>query len=288
MKINFKFKKKENAISKEDINYNVYNALNLVNEELGENYIETGFNPFEEGFELDESYVNEILKSQKEAEELASPQFITDGPDAALKAFEKSMAGSVNALAQLEALLNDPRVPMATKRKIQKIIEYIKMRIQLLEIEIKKLKKKESQNALEMYQQINALNWYYYKDFEESFLNENFDIMKYYEHLIDLTPESTNNPREVLSELREDIHEVLNELGLDREDRQEIRQEVREEIKDFIQDVRSGESVQERAVELFENVEEIIQDKVEENIQETSTPTSTSQPRVREDEGMSR
>lgn len=256
-------KKKENAIAEQDINYNVYNALNLVNEELGENYVETGFNPFEEGFELNEAYINEILKSQKEAEELLSPQFINDGPDATIKAFEKSLTASSNALAKLTELLNDPRVPSIQKGKIQKIIEYIKMRIQMLEIEIKKLKKKESQNALEMYQQINALNWLYYKEFEESFMNEEFDIMMHLDHLFDLTPE-VESPREILTDLREDVHEVLNELGFSKDDRQEVRQEIREEVRDFIQDIKSGKSVEESARELRSDVGNILKDKVQE------------------------
>ena len=262
-------KKNENTISEQDINYNVYNALNLINEELGENYVETGFNPFEEGFELNESYIFEILKSQKEAEDLLSPEFINDGPNATVKAFEKSLKCSATALAKLEALLNDPRIPNVQKRKIQKIIEYIKMRIQMLEIEIKKLKKKESQNALEMYQQINALNWLYYKDFEESFVEEEFDIMQHLDNLLDLTPE-IENPREVLRDLKEDVHEVLNELDLNKEEIHEIKQEIKEEVQDFIQDVKSGKSIEESARELYSDVGKIVKSA------------------VKEDEGMSR
>lgn len=263
-------KKKENAIAEQDINYNVYNALNLVNEELGENYVQTGFNPFEADFELDESYITEILKSQKEAEELISPQFINDGPDATLKAFEKSLNGSVVALGKLEALLKDPRIPEFKKRKIQKIIEYIKMRIQMLEIQIKKLKEKEDQNALAMYQKINALNWYYYKDFEDSFIENEFDVMKHLDDLLDLTPDWVQNPREVLRDLREDVHEALNEMGLNREERQEVRQAIREEVKEFIQDVKSGESVKQSEAELRRDVGKIVKDA------------------GREDDGMSR
>lgn len=256
-------KKKENVISEQDINYDVYNALNLVNEELGENYVETGFNPFEEGFELDASYITEVLKIQKEAEDLLSPEFINDGPDATIKAFEKSLNGSATALAKLEVLLNDPRIPEVNKRKIRKIIEYIKMRMQMLEIEIKKLKEKEEQNALEMYQKINALNWYYYKDFEESFVQDEFDIMHHLDHLLDLTPE-IDNPREVLRDLREDVHEVLNDLGLNKEEIQEVRQEIREEVRDFFQDVKSGKSVEESARELRSEVGNILKDKAKE------------------------
>ena len=70
---------KTKKIQKDNIDYNVLNALNLLNEHLGESYLNEGFNPFDPGFELSEEFTIERYNNSCTKKEVKSPDFINQG-----------------------------------------------------------------------------------------------------------------------------------------------------------------------------------------------------------------
>ena len=156
-----------------NINYNVYNALNLACEDLGEQYIQTGFNPFGEHFVLDEEYITDSLLNNKNAPEIKCPEFVEKGEKACNIAFSCSLENCTALLADLESKLNNPELSSETKAKLQKIITYLKMRIELLMIFTQKQKK--SKNKFNQYKKLLSLNYAYGDILEDSFSNI-FDI----------------------------------------------------------------------------------------------------------------
>ncbi|MBE7082593.1 MAG: hypothetical protein E7378_02830 [Clostridiales bacterium] len=138
--------------------YDVFNALNLVNEELGQSYLQNGFNPFESNFVLSEDYVVDTLKNKKLAPELQTPDFIEKGTKATKKAFDLSKQNCLNLLESLLSLLNNPNLTPEQKAKLANLIAQLKMFLELLSINTKKLSKEK--NALKMYYDMLAINWY--------------------------------------------------------------------------------------------------------------------------------
>lgn len=141
----------------ESINYNVYNGLNLMNEELGQSYVENGFNPFGDDFVLDEEYVTEQLENNSIKEELTTPNFILEGDDIAMDAFQASSEGASEMVDLLQGHLNNPDIPEPMKIQFRKMLAYLLSRNEL--IRLYKKKKKKERNALLMYQNLNSLNW---------------------------------------------------------------------------------------------------------------------------------
>lgn len=82
-----------------DINYDVFNGLNLINEDLGQSYLDNGFNPLGDDFVLDDDFVIEQFENDKTSVEIPTPDFILQGDKATRLAFETSIE---NCLALLE------------------------------------------------------------------------------------------------------------------------------------------------------------------------------------------
>lgn len=156
-----------------NINYNVYNALNLLNEELGQSYLDNGFNPLGERFELSEEYVEDVLENDKNKEEINSPDFLQHGPKVADMAFKASLENATFVLGKLNEMLNNPNISDKVKLQIKKIIEYILCRNELIRLYLKK--KKKEKDTLRAYQNLTALNWQYGKCLQGTF-NKEFNI----------------------------------------------------------------------------------------------------------------
>lgn len=156
-----------------NINYNIYNALNLACEDLGERYLETGFNPFGDNFVLNEEYITDNLLNCKNAPEIKCPEFIEKGEKASIQAFECSLENCTALLAETESKLNSPDLTPEAKAKLQKIIIYLKMRIELLIIFTQKQKK--AKNKFNQYKKLLSLN-YTYGDILEDSYEESFDL----------------------------------------------------------------------------------------------------------------
>ena len=139
------------------IDYNIFNALNLVNEELGNSYAQNGFNPFETGFCLDEFYIKENLSAKAKAFEIDSPDFINNGPKQTAVAFENAKNNSEQLIIALTELLSKENLSQSDIKKLKYYIAQLKCFKELLNIFIAKLKKEK--NLLEMYKKALAINW---------------------------------------------------------------------------------------------------------------------------------
>ena len=157
-----------------NINYDIYNALNLACEDLGQQYLNTGFNPFDKGFVLDEEYIADSLLNCKNCPEIKCPEFIEKGEKASNQAFSNSLENCTNLLAELESKANSPELTAEQKAKLQKLIAYLKMRIELLMIFTQKQKKQK--NKFNQYKKLLALN-YLFADYLEDSFNQNFDSL---------------------------------------------------------------------------------------------------------------
>lgn len=160
-------------LSEEEINYNIYNALNLYNEELGEEYLCNGFNPFENNFELSEQYIIERFVNSAIKKELKEPEFIFDTTKKIKQAFLNSINNCQQALSEIESKLSAPNLPETIKQELKKLKTYLLCRIQLLNLYCKKIKK--NKNVFKLYSNIQSLDWHTSEIFEESY-KEQFDI----------------------------------------------------------------------------------------------------------------
>lgn len=147
---------KTSKIEEKDINYDIYNALNLLNENLGESYLTQGFNPFDEGFELSEEFALERYHNACQKKEIISPDFINQGTKQTQKAFETSVQNLDALILNVDQLLSDYTLDEKTKKQYENIRLYLICRRQLTLIFIAKLKKQK--NTLKMYEELTFLN----------------------------------------------------------------------------------------------------------------------------------
>lgn len=153
-------------------NFNVYNALNLIQEDLGEIYKESGFNPFGEEYILTEDFVIERFSNNKAAKEVLTPNFL-NGEKETLTAFSASANNAQEIINKLDEKINSPETPEPVKAELKKLKMYLLCRIELLNNYKKNFKKKK--NDLKMYKNILAVDWKTADIFEETF-KEQFDV----------------------------------------------------------------------------------------------------------------
>ncbi|MBQ7885106.1 MAG: hypothetical protein IJ318_03330 [Clostridia bacterium] len=208
-----------------NINYSVYNALNLACEDLGQQYIETGFNPFGNSFELTEDYIADALANGKNAPEIKSPDFIEKGDKATLQAFANSLTNCESLLAELEGKANSAELSPEQKAKLQKVVTYLKMRIELLKMYIEKFKSKK--NKLKLYQNLLALNYAYGEMLEDSY-QEAFDAHALANQLLFIQQNQTKTTpardEALIAKAKQIIANNLKNQELANEQAQEIKQ----------------------------------------------------------------
>ncbi len=166
-------KKKIERLTEEQIDYNVLNALNLMNEELGESYVATQFNPFDEGFKLEEDFLIERYNNACIKKEIISPDFISYGVSETKKAFESSLTNLTEILAVVDEKLSEYTLEESLRKKYNKLRIYILCRMQLTNIFLAKLKTEK--NTLKMYQDLQSLDWELSECFYDCY-DENFNI----------------------------------------------------------------------------------------------------------------
>ena len=140
-----------------NINYDVLNALNLYNEDLGQSYLQNGFNPFSADFILDENFIADILDNQKNKKELPCPNFLEQADNKVSKAFDMSLNNALNLLDSISQMLNTPNLTQKQKNYLNKILLQIKLFIELNKKYKLELKKKK--NKYQLYINMLALNW---------------------------------------------------------------------------------------------------------------------------------
>ena len=150
-------KKQQKQIQESQINYDVYNALNLVHEDLGNSYLNDGFNPFEEDFKISANFIIDRYINSCNRQEVNSPTFIENGAKETKIAFEKSLQNCINMLAAVDQLLTNPKVSEKQKQALKKLKLLLEFRIQLLNLYIANVLK--SKNTFQMYKNILSLDY---------------------------------------------------------------------------------------------------------------------------------
>ncbi len=134
----------------------VFNALNLYNEELGNSYKKDGYNPFDDDFVLTEDFTNDILEAKKTSGDIFPESFLEYGNKEVKKHFENAIINDNEILDKLNKELENA-TNEKDKKQIKKAIIFLKNRNELLKVNILKLKQKDA-NALKMYIEMFGLD----------------------------------------------------------------------------------------------------------------------------------
>ncbi len=140
---------KTNSFEQSIKSVDVFNALNLYNEELGNSYKNDGYNPFDDDFILTEEYTNYILENKKLNTEVFTESFLEFSNKTVSKHFQNAIENDNTILDNLTQELENA-TNEKDKKQIKKAIVFLKNRNELLKVNITKLKQKDA-NAIKMY-----------------------------------------------------------------------------------------------------------------------------------------
>lgn len=197
---------KTKRLTENQINYNIFNALNLFSEELGEDYLNGNFNPFNENFKLTEDFVIERFENQQnKPPEVVSPEFVEGGVNKTKLAFNQSITNCNLTLAEVERALNAPQTSPTAKKYLLKLKTYLLCRIQLLNINLKNLKK--NKNTLKMYLNVEGLDYNTSKLFEQSY-KEMLDVQTIISAYVNMQHQQNakiNKQNQILKQMAKEI-----------------------------------------------------------------------------------
>lgn len=162
-----------------EINFNVYNMLNLHNEKLGKLYIEKGFNPYGDNYEFTVDEVVNLLDIQKNEKTLNFPDFLEKTPKEIKEAYQNSLNNTIEMKTEAE---NSEDLENESKTYITR---YFDMRKALLEIEIESMNSPEF-NETQSFQEISSLDKLIGDFMEETFEKQsnNFYIFSQIKNLL--------------------------------------------------------------------------------------------------------
>lgn len=198
-----------NGVSIKDINLEVFNALNLYNEDLGQSYLETGFNPFNKDFVLDEQYISDVLNNEKNKKEINCPDFLEQTDSKIIKAFELSDVNTKNLIEALDKKINSSELTASQMESFKKIIVNLKMFGELNRKYKNELRKKK--NKYQMFLNMLALNWQLSEELAKSFTNE-FNLNNALNKIVNIEKIKQNSDNEKLKEQAKQIIENNKKL----------------------------------------------------------------------------
>lgn len=156
-------KKSENVLMddikhdlKEDKSVDVFNALNLYNEDLGKLYEEQGYNPFDSDFTLDEEFAKDILEIKSKKGKAFPEPFLDASNKNISKNFDIAIENNNEILKEIQNKLKG-NLSTQDKKQLKKMVITLKNRGELLKLAKDKLKQKDA-NALKMYLEIYGLD----------------------------------------------------------------------------------------------------------------------------------
>lgn len=156
-------KKSENVLMddikhdlKEDKSVDVFNALNLYNENLGKLYEEQGYNPFDSDFTLDEEFAKDVLEIKSKKGKAFPEPFLDASNKNISKNFDIAIENNNEILKELQNKLKG-NLSTQDKKQLKKMVITLKNRGELLKLAKDKLKQKDA-NALKMYLEIYGLD----------------------------------------------------------------------------------------------------------------------------------
>lgn len=152
----------------QNINYDIYNALNLMNENLGDAYLLYGFNPYGTNkFLISDDYILDRYHNSCTKSNIISPVFIEKEGKEPQVAFEQSVQNLNLCLNEVETKLSSPNLPAKDKECLLKLKHYLLCRIELTNIFLKRLSK--TKNKFDLYKQLQSLDISLSKYFDTSY-----------------------------------------------------------------------------------------------------------------------
>lgn len=163
-----------------DTNYSVFNALSLMSPTLGDCYTEDGYNPFPEGYEINEQDVSDILATKKFCKKIeVSPEFVDMGINKSRENFKLALENT--KLLKNEMIKKSINSDILSKKRCDKVIMYLKNRQALLEKFLSRINK--NSNILEMLQELDDLDPRLAEMIKSTFYN-NFNLKVALDNLI--------------------------------------------------------------------------------------------------------
>lgn len=185
-----------------NVDYNIFNALNLYNNDLGQSYIDTGFNPFGNNFVLDENFIADVLNNEKAQKDFDCPAFLEQNENEIAKCFDLSETNILSLYNTLDAKSNSANMSPIQKKHLQKILIALKMYLEL--IKIYKLKLKKEKNKYQLYLNLLAINWNLSNELSSSFTNE-FNLNHVVNSIIEQEVSLQQQNDEIIQQAREII-----------------------------------------------------------------------------------
>ena len=153
----------------QETSYDILNALNLINEDLGKAYEEKGYNPLGEGFNLDEDYAYNTIDKNKYKKTVLVEPFLENGNRAVSANFKFALANTT--ALKLDILTEMENADPELKQKLSDVLFYLNNREELLIQAIEKLKDM-AENSFKLYEAIYNLDSNYGEMLKESFFKE--------------------------------------------------------------------------------------------------------------------
>lgn len=143
--------------STKNINLDVFNALSLENEKLGQSYIENGYNPFNKEFILTEEYTKDTLQKRHKNPSISNEPFLQANNKKIASSFQNAIAFNQLIEQKLLLTLYNENLDKSVNREIEKVVVFLKNRGELLRLNLKQLKYKNT-DALKLYTEIALLD----------------------------------------------------------------------------------------------------------------------------------
>ena len=161
----------EKEVERRHLDPDVFNALNLYDEKLGEEYEKQGYNPFEPNFKLTEDFALEVLEAKAKEQGLPEKDFLETNIKKVTSYFKNTLQTGEKLAKMIEDKMATPDIDMSTMHQLQRAIIFLKNRNQLLKRNIRELKFKNA-NAIQMFADMYALDKELSDLLKDSYKNE--------------------------------------------------------------------------------------------------------------------
>lgn len=114
-----------------EINYGIFNTLNLINQKLGKLYVEEQFNPFEDKYKMDQAIAEECISLRDEKSKL-QPKILESSEKELIASITQSKFMGDKILLALQA---EFLTPNETTQEVKKYLEIRQMLLNLIDLE---------------------------------------------------------------------------------------------------------------------------------------------------------
>lgn len=171
---------KQESFEEKEIDYNIFNALNLCNPALGLAYQTRGFNPFNNHFNFCPEYVERMLKIAKNKNVVVAEKFLERGNKEVADLFFMALNNTKSLIAGIQMMKPNKE----DNARFQDFLIFLKNRAELLEQNIILLKN-ENQDSFKLYQDLVSIDLEYSNLIKDTFydrFNRDLIIMNFLEY----------------------------------------------------------------------------------------------------------